>query len=637
MKRFVAFLVVLAGCGAESPGVEPDAGVDAAPDAYVDLSPPLFAPDHIVDVSITMAPADWDALRVQTRTIGSVIEGACLAQPIPSPFSTFHASITVDGTTLADVGVKKKGFIGSLNTEKPSLKVKFDEYVPGLEYLGLEKLTLNNSNQDPSYLRQCLTYPLFAAAGVVVPRCNFAHVRVNGTDLGIYVHVESVDHKLTKRRFADGTGPLYEGSLSDFRTSWVNTFDPKGPGDRADLMPITTVLETATDANLVAALAPHLDVDRFLTYWAMEIVTNHWDGYTNDKNNFFVYHDPTSGRLEFMPWGVDATFQPNATFSGIGSTTGPVAVAAAGMLPYRLFAMPAMRQQFLDRQRVLLATLWSEPALLAEIARMEALIAPIVDAVEGTAWHGAVNQVRQFVTGRRARLIAALDAGPTWPDPLPGYPCVDVAARVEGTFSTTYGTLGAANPLGTGTGTFSITIGGVTTVLTPVGATAGNDPNAPVGQPSSVIQVFGRRASDNHILVVSIGMRPSRFFPRAVDLGFFDASGGVYDYDPGTNTTAMVGFLLGNLTLTQAASSAGAVVAGSFAANADVQGMPPALVAGTNITQVNGTYVPDMSRFRAGPFALRVNDTRRHVVEDSTIAHGDDGTRTGTAQIPLGP
>ena len=574
MRRLLLVFAIV-GCGSD-PANAPDAGADATPpDAYVDLSGPVFEPNHIVDVAITMAPADWDTLRGETRTLGSIIEGACLAMPRPSPFSTFTASITVDGTSFPMVGVHKKGFLGSLDPVKPSLKVKFDEYVAGQEYLGLEKLTLNNSHQDPSYVRQCLAYQAFAVAGVVTPRCNFAHVRVNGTDLGIYVNVEPIDHKLTKKRFADGTGQLYEGSLSDFRTNWVNTFDPKGAGDQSDLVAVATVLETASDANLVASLEPYLDVDRFITYWAMEMLTNHWDGYANDKNNFFVYHDPTSGKLQFIPWGVDATFQPNATFGNIGSTTGPIAIAASGMLANRLFTNPATKQMIFDRQRALLASSWSEPTMLAEIDRMEALIGPIVDSVSGTTWHGAVTQVRNFVNGRRAKLTTALDAGPTWTDPVAGYPCVDVTARVEGTFTTKYGTLGTTNPLGTGSGTFSITIGGVTTVLAPVGATAGNDPNAPVGAPRSAIQVFGRRAADGHILVVSIGMPPSRLFPRAVTLGFFDANGGVYDYDPGTNTTTQVGFLLGDMTLTAAAPTANADVVGSFAANADVPGSPP--------------------------------------------------------------
>lgn len=574
--RGVLLAVVVAACGADPGSVPPDAGADAVPaDAYVDLSGPVFAPDHIVDVSITMAPADWDGMRVQTRTFNSVIEGDCLAQPAPSPFETYHASITIDGVTFSDVGIKKKGFFGSLDSNKPSLKIKLDDFVAGQEYLGLEKLTLNNSHQDPSYVRQCVAYQVFASAGIVVPRCNFAHVRVNGRDLGIYVNVETIDHHLTKKRYADGTGNLYEGTLSDFRKDWLGTFDAKGGGDRSDLVGIANVIDHAPDATLVADLSAYIDVDRFITYWAMEIVTNHWDGYANNRNNFFVYHDPTTNKLDFIPWGPDGALQPQATFGPLGATTGPVAVAANGALAYRLFALPATRAQFIARQRELLASAWNPAAILVEIYRMEALISPIVDSVQGTAWHANVAGVRQFVNGRRAALTAALDAGPTWTDPLPAYPCLDVVAHVTGTFSTKFGTM-AADPFASGTGTMSITIGNTTTTLTPVGAKSGYDPNPPAGQQAqAIVQVFGRRASDGHIIAVSMSIAPATFFPRDGNLGFFDAFGLVFDYNPTTNTSAVVGYMLGDIKLTEASVTNNANVSGSFAANADQQGTPP--------------------------------------------------------------
>ena len=564
-------VAALVACGSDASEVSPDAQVP--PDAYVDLSGPVFEPDHIVDVRITLPPADWDTLRDQTRTIGSVIEGDCLAQPAPTPFTKFRGSIQIDGTLLNDVAIKKKGFFGSLDETKPSLKITLDEYVKGQEYLGLEKLTLNNSHQDPSFVRQCIAYQAFAAAGMIVPRCNFAHVRVNGEDLGIYVNVETIDHHLTKKRYADGTGAIYEGTLSDLRPGWTGTFDVKGDGDRNDLVPVAQALDIANDASFEAELGTYVDLDRFYTYWAMEMVTNHWDGYANNRNNFFLYHDPTTGKLDFIPWGVDGALQPYATFGDLGETQGPVAVAANGLIAHRLFNIASARQRFLTRQRELLASVWNESALLAEIDRMEDLIAPILDPLEGTGWHGAVAGVRTFVTERRAKLTAALDAGPTWTEPLSGVPCLTVVGRVTGTFSTTWGTMDAANPFTTGAGTLTLELGGQSIPLTPVGAKAGLDPNPPAGQAAqAVVQVFGVRASDNHIIAVSMAFPRTAFVARDGDLGFFDSLGLVFDFNPATSQSSLVGFMLGTFTLTQASMTNGQPVAGSFTANADVQG-----------------------------------------------------------------
>ncbi len=55
------------------------------------------------------------------------------------------------------------------------------------------------------------------------------------------------------------------------------------------------------------------------------------------------------------------------------------------------------------------------------------------------------------------------------------------------------------------------------------------------------------------------------------------------------------------------------------------------------IARVDYNYFIDTSGLGAGPYSIRVTDTRGHVVEDSAIALGDDVTRTGTAQMPVCP
>src|SRR4029079_11889275 len=104
-------------------------GSDAGPD----LSEAIFDPDHVIDVVIDMAPADWDALRHQGRSVSEVLGDGCQDGPKASPYSYFPGTVTVDGTKLDMSAVRKKGFLGSASISKPSLKVSFDEYMPGRE------------------------------------------------------------------------------------------------------------------------------------------------------------------------------------------------------------------------------------------------------------------------------------------------------------------------------------------------------------------------------------------------------------------------------------------------------------------------------------------------------------------------
>ena len=55
------------------------------------------------------------------------------------------------------------------------------------------------------------------------------------------------------------------------------------------------------------------------------------------------------------------------------------------------------------------------------------------------------------------------------------------------------------------------------------------------------------------------------------------------------------------------------------------------------ISRVSYNYFVATSGLGAGPYTLRVTDTRGHVVEEPNIALGDDVERTGTQQLPMCP
>ena len=103
-------------------------------DAEAHPSDAYFALDRVLDISIEIAGEDWDTLRHQTRTLEDVfaeIEEYALSRPFADIYDWFGATVTVDGETHADVGVRKKGFVGSQSDTKPSLKLRFDKYVDG--------------------------------------------------------------------------------------------------------------------------------------------------------------------------------------------------------------------------------------------------------------------------------------------------------------------------------------------------------------------------------------------------------------------------------------------------------------------------------------------------------------------------
>lgn len=541
--RLVALAALLAACGGgDDAAVLPDAGVE--PDAEVVLDPTdqLFDPTRIIDVEITMAAADWAQLRVEPDQLG-MPEVTCANQPTEEPYTKFPADITVDGVTVTDVGIRKKGGFGSVSDTKPGFKVKANEYVSGNRIFGLKHLTLNNNVQDESLISQCLGYQLFASAGLAASRCNFARVTVNGEDLGIYSNVETIKGNFLRRNFGDDTGRLYE-SGGDWLPGGTGGFQPKDePIDCSDLDPVVTALD-ATDDALAASLDAVIDLDEFLRYWAMEVLTDHWDGYANNRNNHYFYHSPVDDRLHWIPWGIDDLF------SGRQRTTRPYAVFACGSLTWRLYDAPETRAMYLAALRDVIADVWDEAAILDEIDRLEDLL--------GADAPAEIDDVRAFVSGRAAQLLAELDAGePVWPYPAGEQSCRISLGTISATFDTTWDTL---DTFGVGSGTMSGTIAGVDTASDTVYASAGLGDD---GKP--IIQLFSPLPDGRYTVIFVIVQDPANFTPgtRAIDLA--NVASILTFYDPVTDTASGGGLLLpGSLTLTAASTTADAPVTGSL-------------------------------------------------------------------------
>ncbi|WP_437825565.1 CotH kinase family protein [Sorangium sp. So ce1153] len=471
MLSAMAFALVLnaSACGSDPPqppsgtpdassgggGPSGDGGAPNLPDP--DPSDAMFDPDHVIEVGITMAPEDWDTLRRQSRKVSELFGDVCMDGPKESPYTQFPASVTVDGTTLEMSAVRKKGFLGSASLSKPSLKVSFDEYVDGREHAGLEGLTLNNARQDPSLLKTCLAFKVFRDAGLPASRCNFAHVTVNGEDLGIYAHVEPVGKRLLERHFTDASGDLYEGQISDFRDGWTTTYEKKtneDDSDRSELDAVAAAL-LASDAELDATLGAVLDIGTFRRYWATETLVAAWDGYANNMNNHLAYFDPASGKMFFLPWGPDMSFDPVDPFN---PPERPQSVSVRGAIASRLYQTPELRAAYAEAMKDLLETAWKEDALLLEIERMEKLLSPYVRE-NAEAMRVATDAIRGFVSGRRAAVTAEIaPTPPEWMFPPPATACMATAGTVAGTFSTTWGSLAQMDPFAAGTGTFDVAI-----------------------------------------------------------------------------------------------------------------------------------------------------------------------------------
>jgi hypothetical protein len=240
-------------------------------------------------------------------------------------------------------------------------------------------------------------------------------------------------------------------------------------------------------------------------------------------------------------------------------------VSANGALTRRLYLLPETRDRYLARLRELMDTVLDEVALQAEIDRMEALVADVPSPwTERTPPRAAIPLVREFIASRRATLEAELAPGPpAWNAELRDAPCLTSLGDISGSFSTTWGTLGAADPWTAGTGTFDATLNGVDLIAQMVASEAGPDANN--GMPTLQLIAFD---GVNTLWVVVVQIPPALFATgQTVPIDLATSIGYLISLKIDTGAWVLEG-LVGNGTLTfsQAATTDGAPVVGDLTA-----------------------------------------------------------------------
>lgn len=449
-----------------------------------DRSDELFA-RPLVDVAISMDPVEWDVLRREAKPRHALLGGAgCRAAPWPAFYTWHPGSVVIDGVAVGRVGVRKKGLIGSQVERRPGLRIDFGRYVNNQRFLGLDGFSLNNNRSDPSLIRQCVGYSVFAAAGLPASRCTLARVTVNGEVQGVYTLLEEVAQHYLTRRFHDGTGNLYEGSLSDFRAEFVDSYDretnKKNP-DRSDLSAVVAALE-APDEALVGKLEPLIDLDALYRYWAAETLIWHRDGFSGNINNHYWYANPDKGgRFTLMPWGIDSALNPNSA-AGL-----PDSVMSYSLLTSRLYFIPAQRDRYYAALDDLLAKAWDPAALLAQAARLGEIAEPLLTTEQVTARRASAKVATTMITDRAAKIAAARkDGPPAWIAGLREFPCRGPFEAIDVDFSTTFDYNQGTYPAGS---YFTLALGGAQVPLAKAGARSGQplSGTTPSGTPRLIL------------------------------------------------------------------------------------------------------------------------------------------------------
>ena len=296
----------------------------------------LFQEGEIPRVRLELSDDAIESLRKIPRkyVVGAVVEGA---------------------RRYTNVSIRLKGGPGSFRPleDRPAFTVNFDRQAPGQTFHGLKKLHLNNSVQDSSYLSEKLCREMFEAAGVPAPRAGHAVVALNDRPLGLYVLVEGVNKQFLKRYFPQTGGNVYDGHSQQDVNQRLRTNSGDTPKDQSRLADLASAARTSNLAARRIALEKTLDVERFLSFMAVEVIVAHWDGYSLNRNNFRIFHDKSTDRMVFLPQGLDQAFQ-RKNITAMPEMSGLVAKA--------VLEVPEFRERFRARESQLLTnTFQTEP------------------------------------------------------------------------------------------------------------------------------------------------------------------------------------------------------------------------------------------------------------------------------------
>lgn len=228
--------------------------------------------------------------------------------------------------------------------------------------VNVKALNLKYNKDDPSYIREAISYDLFRQFGVEVVHSTFAKLYVKiGTEneryVGVYLAFEDIDKTWIKKRNGgvestmfkclwqdfgpadlsktDNDGSLLSGRIGEeltdppsnaifssgfraYHPAYDLKEDPTSTGV-ADLNNLITLLNSNPTAEQIESV---FEVQSFLRALAVNVMIGMADDYWRGGNNYYLYKNPAqNNKWSFLPYDYDRTF-------GIGTFGPPTATSS---------------------------------------------------------------------------------------------------------------------------------------------------------------------------------------------------------------------------------------------------------------------------------------------------------------------
>ncbi|MBK8903243.1 MAG: CotH kinase family protein [Anaerolineaceae bacterium] len=304
-------------------------------------------------------------------------------------------------------------------------KLDFDEFeddypeIDNQRFYGFKQLSLSNNFRDESFLRDTVVADIMEDAGVPSAKTSFVELYVDygegPVSFGLYTMIEVIDDTAVERVFGSDDGNIYEAdgtavSLAEGTfASIADGFQKENNEDEADWSDIETLytalhsdLRQSNPAAWQAQLEAVFDVDTFLHWLAINTVIENWDTYGGASHNYYLYNNPETGQLTWIPW------DHNEALKSGGRSQMTLEMTAIGdewpLIRY-LLDNPDYYETYVNYVDDTSHTVFEPEAMTARYKELAALIEPYAVADVGQA---AFEQaIQELITHTYNRVTAA--------------------------------------------------------------------------------------------------------------------------------------------------------------------------------------------------------------------------------------
>jgi spore coat protein CotH len=272
-------------------------------------------------------------------------------------------------------------------TDNRGYKVHFHK---GQFLRGMSTVSIIFEGDERYLLAESLAYDVYRRAGNAAPRTEFIRLFVDARMTGYHLLIEDPNKAFLRNNHLRDDGNLYKliwygGGLVGQHEK--RTYPQTGHDDLIAL--VNQLDHTKGDDARWKLIQDNFDVNQVATYFAVNMVLSHWDGFFN---NYFTYHDVHgTGKWTMYPWDQDKTwgfydgigrdetfFNMPLTFGmegdpppgGGGGPFGGGATSwwrAGGFFSRPLLANPQFRKIFLQKTRDILENVYTQQIYFPQI------------------------------------------------------------------------------------------------------------------------------------------------------------------------------------------------------------------------------------------------------------------------------